>query len=170
MSMSAFKDQKYTKRFINYHAWKQKSLVPNLLRKISCWNCKRSSTRYTRSFYEICDEINFNYDYNLNHSVSSINDSTIWKLEDTLTLRDRWRIEDLAHSLLSLSFPQVKSRSRSMSHDITSDRFLGITVSHSCTSTRISHDLISNEDGNIELLTDLLQSAEHLAKNVLPFR
>lgn len=99
-------------------------------------------------------------------SVSAVADAALSELVEALTFWDRRRIVDLADALLTLALSQEEPCGASMGHDVSTDWLLGVdSVSHA--TTGVSRHLVSDENCDIELLRDLLESAHDAVENLL---
>lgn len=99
-------------------------------------------------------------------SVYRIGDATFRQLKEALALWDSRGVIDLADSLLALALPQEQPCRRCVSDDIATHRLLWIDgVGHA--TTRISSDLVGDEDRDVELLTDFLQAAQNAVEDLL---
>lgn len=80
------------------------------------------------------------------------------------------RVLQLGNSLVTTTFSQQDSGVRSMSQDVTTNRFSAISASEECTRSRITLNLVGHEDSNVELLSDVVESRQELSKLLLPLR
>lgn len=77
-------------------------------------------------------------------------------MEDAFAFRDGWRVVDFANALFAFALAQEQSGRAGMGDDVAADWLFRVySVSHA--TARISSNLISHEDCDIELLTDFLQ-------------
>jgi len=101
-------------------------------------------------------------------SVLCIDYSSFWYLESCLALSKTRRIEYFAYSLLSFAFSEVESGGAGVSENMSSYGLFGVSVSHSV--ARVSHYLIGHENSHVELLCQLHQLTQDLAKHLLSLR
>lgn len=80
------------------------------------------------------------------------------------------RVLQLSHSFITTPLSQQDSGVRSMSQDVTTNRLPAISASKECTRSRITLNLVSHEDSNVELLSDVVEPCEKLSKLLLPLR
>lgn len=81
--------------------------------------------------------------------------------EHSFSLWQARRIIDLAHSALVPTFSQTETGRRCVGNNVTSNGLLGVGCEHGSTID-LRHDLVGDDDGDAELVSNALERAQKL--------